>query len=99
MFAWQVGSFYQLTDNINAGLALTFTDGYEDITKTVSIEGSAANLIVGHTVKSGALKGLNTAAIFNIAEEYRPGTKVNGGDENLKYHDIKISVTYPIQLF
>ena len=99
IFAWQVGSFYQLTDNINAGLALTFTDGYEDITKTVSVEGSAANLIVGHTVKSGALKGLNTAAIFNIAEEYRPGTKVNGGDENLKYHDIKISVTYPIQLF
>ncbi|GAM74555.1 glucuronide transport facilitator UidC [Vibrio ishigakensis] len=95
MFSWQIGGFYQWTDNLTTGLAVVVTDGYEDSSRRVEIEGTGANFIVQHK-GYGALEGLDTLLILNKAIEYRQGSAL--GDE-LDYYDIKLSFTYPLSIF
>jgi len=95
MFAWQMGGFYQLTETLQTGLAIVKTDGYEDQTKAVTVDGIGANLFLMHKSK-GVLEGLKTTLILNKAKEYREGSVF--GDE-LDYYDIKLTFHYDINLF
>ncbi|MGL6312861.1 hypothetical protein [Vibrio sp. WXL103] len=94
MLAWQLGGFYQVTDNLTTGLAVVVTDGHEDSSKQVEVRGTGGNLIVQHK-GYGRLKGLDTILILNKAVEYRRGSDL--GDK-LDYYDIKLGFKYPLNI-
>lgn len=96
MTSWQMGGFYQVMENLNAGLAIVVTDGYVDAKEDTTIEGVGANLILMHTAKTGPLAGLRSAIILNKAQEYR---EKDGITDTLKYYDIKFTGHYDIKLF
>lgn len=94
MFACQMGTFYQMTPTLQTGIAIVKTDGYEDQTKAVEIDGIGANLLITHKPQ-GAFEGLRTTLILNKAKEYRTGSAL--GDE-LDYYDIKLTFHYDINI-
>ena len=96
MLSLQAGVNYNILPTTTLGVALLTTDGYEDYTKAVAIEGKSVNFSVMHAVDSGPLKGLKALAILNKAKEYREGSALG---DTLNYYDVKLKVSYDIPVF
>ncbi|MBO9482905.1 OprD family outer membrane porin [Salinisphaera sp. G21_0] len=102
MFSWQLGVMYDLTPSLKIGGLVTFTDGYEDYTKTVKQEGIGGTLLLMHKVKEGELKGLETTFVYSNATEDRKGVDGHPDSQrggNLDYYDIMLKVHYPVDIF
>ena len=85
-----VGANYRLGDFIFF-VAPLYTNGYEDYSKEVSVEGFDFNAGVMYRVKSGPLKGLSSYLFGSRACEDRPGSEYG---DHLNYWDIKFCVQY-----
>ncbi|MEI6859895.1 MAG: hypothetical protein V5788_08965 [Shewanella sp.] len=95
MLSWQIGGFYQVTKTLQTGIAIVKTDGYEDPSEEVHVDGTGVNLIFIHQ-PGGVFEGLKSTLILNKAREYRPGSTF--GDE-LDYWDVKLTFHYDINIF
>jgi len=96
MLSLQAGVNYNVLPTTTLGVALLTTDGYEDYTKAVTVEGKSVNFSVMHMVNSGPMKGLKAMAILNNAKEYREGSALG---DTLNYYDVKLRVSYDLPVF
>ncbi|MEI6893776.1 MAG: hypothetical protein V5789_03900 [Colwellia sp.] len=94
MFSWQIGGFYQVAETFQTGLAIVKTDGYEDESEDVRVDGTGVNLFFIHK-PSGVFEGLKSVLVLNKAKEYRLGSEF--GDE-IDYWDIKLTFHYEINI-
>ena len=96
MLSLQAGVNYNILPTTTLGVALLATDGYEDYTKAVAVEGKSVNFSAMHMVNSGPLKGFKAMAILNKAKEYREGSALG---DTLNYYDVKLRFSYDLPVF
>ena len=96
MLSLQAGVNYNVLPTTTLGVALLTTDGYEDYTKAVAVEGKSVNFSVMHMVNFGPMKGLKAMAILNKAKEYREGSALG---DTLNFYDVKLRVSYDLPVF
>lgn len=93
MMAYQLSANFKLPHDFSFSIAPIYTNGYEDASKQVSVEGYDLNVSVAYMPKSGPLAGLRAYIAADRGFEDRPGS-VYG--DRLNYWDIKMSVQYDI---
>lgn len=90
MWSFGVGATYRVGD-FHFFFAPLYTNGYEDYSKNVSVEGMDFNAGVMYRASSGPLKGLTSYLFGSRAFEDRLGSEYG---DHLNYWDIKFCVQY-----
>lgn len=92
MWSFELGLNYQVGD-FTFSIAPLYTNGYENYSKQVSVEGYDLNLGVFYRPSSGPLKGLTVLLAGDRGFEDRPGSRYG---DRLHYWDIKFTAQYDL---
>lgn len=93
MFSIEVGYILPVTSELSLMLAPIYTNGYEDHSREVDIEGYGINYGVMYKAKSGPLEGLDIKLFGDWCMERRDGSQLG---DRLHFWDVKLTVQYDI---